>query len=49
MEKQTQQKVTLSDPMSKLKSAFTFTPEVEESITMPQFSTALGLALECLG
>jgi type IV pilus assembly protein PilM len=49
IEAQTQTKVTLSDPLDKLKSAFTFTPEVEENLTMPQFSTSLGLAMESLG
>jgi len=48
MAKETEQKASLADPLSKLSSAFTFTPEVEESMTMPQFSTALGLALESL-
>ncbi len=48
MERLSQQTVVLADPLSKLSSSFTFTPEVEESLTMPQFSTALGLALESL-
>ena len=48
IERQSTQKVVLADPLSKLSSSFTFTPEVEESLTMPQFSTALGLALESL-
>jgi len=46
--KESEQKVTMADPLSKVGSAFTFTPEAEESMTMPQFSTALGLALESL-
>jgi len=48
MEETTQFRVTLADPMSRLRDAFTFTPEAEESMTMPQFSAALGLALESL-
>jgi len=48
IEKESEQKVTLADPLSGVKNSFTFTPEVEESMTMPQFGAALGLALESL-
>jgi type IV pilus assembly protein PilM len=48
MENTAQFRVSLADPLSRLREAFTFTPEAEESMTMPQFSAALGLALESL-
>ncbi|MCD6282211.1 pilus assembly protein PilM [bacterium] len=48
MDKDMDEDVKLANPLSEVKRAFTFTPEVEESMTMPQFSTALGLALESL-
>jgi Tfp pilus assembly PilM family ATPase len=48
IEKEAERKAIMANPLSKISSAFTFTPEAEESMTMPQFSTALGLALESL-
>jgi len=48
MENTAQFRISLADPLGRLREAFTFSPEAEESMTMPQFSAALGLALESL-